>query len=104
MIKELTLHNHEEITNQELPLVVEFFTPACGHCKKLAHVLDTLAGELEGSAVFAKCNAAEEQALQSRYDITSVPTLLFLKDGQIRNKLVGEIHPLIIKEELKKLA
>ncbi len=103
MIKELTLDNFEQETGKSLPVVVEFYTPACVHCKKLSGVLEQLAGEPGQKAVFTKCNAAEEQALQERYDITSVPTLLFMKDGKEKNRLVGEVHPLVIQEEIKKL-
>ena len=103
MIKELTLHDFETETKQELPVVVEFYTPACAHCKKLAGALEKLSDELQGKAVFAKVNIAEETALQAQYDISSVPTLLFLKNGQEKNKLIGEVHPLIIQEEIRKL-
>lgn len=104
MIKELTLNNFEQEINQKLPVVVEFYSPTCTHCKKLAGALDKLSVELEQKAVFAKCNIADEQTLQAQYDITSVPTLLFIKDGQEKNKLIGEVHPLIIQEEIKKLS
>lgn len=53
---------------------------------------------------FGKCNIDQESLLQSRFDISAVPTLLFIKNGEIKNKLVGEVHPLIIQEEIKKLA
>lgn len=102
-MKELTLNNFEQETNQAIPVVVEFYSPSCVHCKKLAGALEKLSADLEGKAVFAKCNIAEEQTLQAQYDITSVPTLLFIKDGQEKNKLIGEVHPLVIQEEIKKL-
>lgn len=104
MITELTLDNFEREIHRNLPVVVEFYTPSCAHCKKLAGALEQLSAELEEKAVFAKCNVAEEQTLQARYDITAVPTLVFIRDGQERNKLTGEVHPLVIREEIKKLS
>lgn len=103
MIEELDVNNFDEKINQEKPVVVEFYTPTCSHCKKLAGALDKLAKEKEGEVFFGKCNIEEEELLQSRFDITVVPTLVFIKNGEIKNRLVGEIHPLIIQEEIKKL-
>lgn len=103
MIEELDVNNFDEKIKQEKPVVVEFYTPTCSHCKKLAGALDKLAKEKEEEVFFGKCNIQQETLLQSRFDITVVPTLLFIKNGEIKNRLVGEIHPLIIQEEIKKL-
>lgn len=103
MIEELNVNNFDEKIKQEKPVLVEFYTPTCSHCKKLAGALDKLAKEKEEEVFFGKCNIEQEALLQSRFDITVVPTLLFIKNGEIKNRLVGEIHPLIIREEIKKL-
>lgn len=103
MIQELTLHDFDIEIKKALPVVVEFYTPACGHCKKLAKTLETLSEELESKAFFAKVNAAEETALQERFDVVHVPTLLFIKNGEVKNRLEGEVHPLILQEEIKKI-
>ena len=102
MITELTLNNFDTEINREEPVVLEFYTSTCTHCKKLAGVLDKLSNETEGT-FFGKCNIGDETALQGRYDISAVPNLLFIKNGEVKNKLVGEVHPLIIQEEIKKL-
>ncbi|MCI7526435.1 thioredoxin family protein [Oliverpabstia sp.] len=86
------------------PVVVEFYTTACSHCKKLAGALNKLSEEKGDDVFFGKCNIDQEALLQSRFDISAVPTLLFIKNGEIKNRLVGEVHPLIIQEEIKKLA
>lgn len=103
MIQELNVNNFDEEIKKDKPVVVEFYTPTCSHCKKLAGALDKLAKEKEEEVFFGKCNIEQEALLQSRFDITVVPTLLFIKNGEIKNRLVGEIHPLIIREEIKKL-
>lgn len=104
MIREVTLNNFEEnIIQNDKPVVLEFYTPTCSHCKKLFSALDKISNEKGENVFFSKCNIAEEPQLQARYDITSVPTLLFINKGQIKNKLIGEVHPLIIEEEIKKL-
>ncbi len=103
MIQDLNVNNFDEEINKDKPVLVEFYTSTCSHCKKLAGALEKLAKEKGEEVFFGKCNIEEETLLQSRFDITVVPTLFFIKDGEIKNKLVGEIHPLIIQEEIKKL-
>lgn len=103
MIQELNVNNFDEEIKKDKPVVVEFYTTTCSHCKKLAGALDKLAKEKEEEVFIGKCNIEQEALLQSRFDITVVPTLLFIKNGEIKNRLVGEIHPLIIREEIKKL-
>ncbi len=103
MIKEFTHNDFDTEISQKLPVVVEFYTSTCSHCKRLAKTIDQLSDELSDKAVFAKVNIETQTFLQAQYDITAVPTLLFIKNGEIRNKLVGEIHPMIIQEEIKKL-
>lgn len=79
MIQELNVNNFDEEIKKDKPVVVEFYTTTCSHCKKLAGALDKLAKEKEEEVFFGKCNIEQEALLQSRFDITVVPTLLFIK-------------------------
>ena len=94
MIQELNVNNFDQEINKDKPVVVE----------KLAGALNKLSEEKGDDVFFGKCNIDQEALLQSRFDISAVPTLLFIKNGEIKNRLVGEVHPLIIQEEIKKLA
>lgn len=102
MISEITLNNFDTEINRAESVVLEFYTSTCAHCKKLAGILDKLSNETSGT-FFGKCNVENEPQLQQRYDVSAVPTLLFIKNGEVKNQLVGEAHPLIIQEEIKKL-
>ena len=104
MIQELNVNNFDQEINKDKPVVVEFYTTACSHCKKLEGALNKQKKEKGDDVFFGKCNIDQEALLQSRFDISAVPTLLFIKNGEIKNRLVGEVHPLIIQEEIKKLA
>lgn len=104
MIQELNVNNFDQEINKDKPVVVEFYTTACSHCKKLVGALNKLSEEKGDDVFFGKCNIDQEALLQSRFDISAVPTLLFIKNREIKNRLVGEVHPLIIQEEIKKLA
>lgn len=102
-MKELTLNDFDAQIGLDTPTVVEFYTPTCAHCKRLSAAIDSISGELGDTVTFAKVDIAQQTALQGRYDVTAVPTVLFIRNGEIKNRLVGEIHPLILQEEIKKL-
>lgn len=102
MITELTNNSFEAQTGTGVA-VVEFYSPTCQHCKRTETGLAELSEEFEGRSVFGKVNIADELSLAERWDVQSVPTLLFLKDGDVKEKLVGFTHKLIIAENIKKL-
>ncbi len=104
MIKKLTYENYDAIVKENTkPLILEFYSPDCTHCKRLESVLDELSNELDDVSEFAKCDISEEPSLASMLDITTVPTLLFIKKGEVKEKLIGFTHKLIIHENIKKL-
>ncbi len=104
MIIEINRENFDRILQQtENPLVVEFYSPACVHCRQTEIGIDELSEELGNTVTFAKCNILEQEYLASFYDITNLPTLLFIKNGEIKNKLIGFTNKLIIAENIKKL-
>lgn len=103
MLTELTNQNYNEVFSTEKPLVVEFYSPTCTHCKRTEAGLNEVAEEQGENAVIAKCDITANPALVQQYDVTQLPTLLFIKNGDIREKLVGFTHKLIIAENIKKL-
>ncbi len=104
MIITLTNDNFDQVViKQDKPVVIEFYLPACYHCKKTEEGLLEVSEEYASDSVVAKCNAEDESALAARYDITTVPTLIFIKNGEIKEKLNGFTHKLIIAENIKKL-
>lgn len=101
MLTQLTAANLSEVLGTEKALVVEFYSPTCAHCKKTEVGLAEISGS--DDVMIAKCDITEETALAEKYDITALPTLLFIKNGEIRERLVGFTHKLIILENIKKL-
>ncbi len=105
MTIELNQENFETVLHQSnTPLVVEFYSPACVHCKRTEKGIDELSEELGDTVTFAKCNIFENQSIASLYDITNLPTLLFIKNDEIKEKLIGFTHKLIIAENIKKIS
>jgi len=85
---DLTQENFESTTKEGIALV-DFWAPWCGPCRMLSPLIDQLAQEFEGRAKVCKVNADEEQDLLTKYGVRSVPTVLFLKDGEVVDQLIG---------------
>ncbi len=83
----------QEVTQANLPVVVDFYAPWCGPCKMLAPLLASLAAEFQGKLQFAKLNVDTAPALAGRYGITGVPTLMLFRGGQPQDTLVGLVPP-----------
>ena len=78
----------EAIKNNGVVLV-DFYADWCGPCKMLGPVLEDLAGEYEGKAKIVKVNVDETPEVAIKYGVSSIPTLLIFKDGELVNKAVG---------------
>ncbi len=87
----VTKENFDKAINvSDKTVVVDFFATWCGPCKMLSPVVEQAAEEINDAA-FYKVDIDEEMELAQRYQIMSVPTLLFLKNGEVVNKSVGAI-------------
>ena len=85
---ELTNDNFEATVNEGVSLV-DFWAPWCGPCRMLAPVIDELAEDFDGKANICKVNTDEQQDLAVKYGIRSIPTILFMKDGEVVDQMIG---------------
>lgn len=92
----VTDQNFEEIINSPMPVMIDFGATWCGPCKALAPRVEEVAAEYAGKAVVGTADVDECSELAARFRIRNVPTVLFFKGGEVKDKLVG----LVAKESL----
>lgn len=86
-------NNFEDtVLKSDKPVLVDFWAEWCGPCKALGPVLDQLSGEVADQAKIVKVNVDEARELAAKYGVRGIPTMIFFKNGQVVNTLVGN-HP-----------
>ena len=101
----VTDNNYQEVLSSELPIVLDFWATWCGPCRQIGPYIAELAEEYAGRVVVGKCNIEEATDLTSDYGIMSVPTVVFIKNGERIEDLdlVGSRSKADIKENIEKL-
>jgi thioredoxin 1 len=79
----------KEVTQSDQTVLVDFWAPWCGPCKMIAPLLDEIATEKAGVVKVAKVNVDDNQSLSVKYNVRAIPALLFFKNGQLRDQVVG---------------
>ena len=93
----------QEVLKSEQPVLVDFWAVWCGPCKAIAPIVDSVAATFAGKLKVAKVNVDENGATPSRYGIRGIPALLFFKDGQVVDQVVGYQPQDQIEEKIKRL-
>ena len=87
-----------EIIASDKPVLVDFHATWCGPCKAIGPIIDQLSDELAGQAKVGKVNVDNARDLAVKYGVRSIPFLLFFKDGEVKDQIVGAN---VTKDQLK---
>ena len=99
----ITNENFVSLKAGDKPLVVDFWATWCGPCRMVAPILEQLAAEYDGKIVVGKCDVEENDELAAEYGIRNIPTLLFFKNGEVVDKLIGAQPKPKVEEKFKAL-
>ena len=103
-MKNVTDSTFQEILANNSVCVFDFSATWCGPCRKLAPIIEELGTEYEGKAFIGKIDIEESPEITERFDIMSVPTILFFKNGELQNdKIVGVASKQILEEKISAL-
>ena len=98
----LTDHTLDEFVGKYPKVVVDCWAPWCGPCRMLSPTIDAIAKDMKGKVAFGKVNTDDNFQASSKYRIMSIPTLLFFKDGQLVDKMVGAAPRSVVEQFLRK--
>ena len=99
---ELTRQNFDAEVKEGVA-IVDFWAPWCGPCRMLAPVIDELANEYEGKVAICKVNTDEEDELSAKYGIRSIPTILFMKNGEVVESITGTTTGAVLRDKINSL-
>jgi thioredoxin 1 len=89
-----------QVMESSMPVLVEFYSPQCGHCNKMVKVLDALAGEMAGTLKIARVNVLENSVTPEAYGVSGIPAFFLVKNGETVSRALGAMPKGRLKKEL----
>jgi thioredoxin 1 len=99
----ITEQNFDEVLQNNAVVMVDFGATWCGPCKALAPVVEEIANEYEGRAAVCKADVEECSSIAARFRIRNVPTVLFFKNGELKDKSVGAVQKSTLTQKIDAL-
>lgn len=95
--------NFQELISSDKPVMIDFWAEWCGPCRMMSPIVDELSAEYADRAVIAKCDVEENDEITMKYGVRNIPTIIFLKGGELVDKQVGACSKADLMEKLEKL-
>jgi len=93
----------EMVLQSDKPVLVDFWAPWCGPCRAIGPIVEELAKDFGDKVKFTKCNVDENPTTPTKYGIKSIPTLIFFKDGEVQDKVIGIVAKSRLEEMIAKV-
>lgn len=104
MALEINDSNFKEVVlENEKPVLVDFWATWCGPCKKIGPDVEALAEEYKDQVIIGKCDVDENDELTSKFGVRNIPTVLFIKNGEVKDKTVGAVTKAQLEDKVKAL-
>ncbi|MCK5508508.1 MAG: thioredoxin [Desulfobacterales bacterium] len=91
-----------EVLKSDKPVLMDFWAPWCGPCRAISPLMEKLAGEFGDKIKFLKCNVDDNPISPGKYGIKSIPTLMFFKDGNVVDQVIGIVAKSKLEEMINK--
>ena len=91
----------DQLLAQGKPMVVDFWATWCGPCKKIGPYIEELAEQYAEQAIIGKVDVDDNDELAMRFGVRNIPTILFIKDGQVVDKQIGAAAKNVLEDKLK---
>lgn len=103
MAMQITDSNFSAIIAEGKPVIVDFWATWCGPCQMVGPIIDELAQEYDGRIIVGKVDVDANSELPGKFGVRNIPTILFIKNGEVVKKVVGAQPKAALKEEAEKL-
>jgi thioredoxin len=102
MVAEVTDANFQaEVIESEVPVLVDFWAPWCGPCRRVSPIVEEIANEREGELKVVKMNTDENQGTAIAFNVMSIPTLILFRNGQPAKTVIGAYPKARLEKELE---
>jgi thioredoxin 1 len=102
-VLKITDENQNDVVAKNTMLVVDCYADWCGPCRLIAPFISELAGEYSGRVAFGKVDVDQSPGISRQYGISSIPTLLFFKNGKLHERLIGALPKPALREKVEAL-